>query len=60
MQALPVVGQLGRRLHLSPQRLRGHKASEIKRWFPREQVVHSTGQLVREYGQGFGFAGFVF
>jgi hypothetical protein len=27
--------------------------------FPREQVVHRPGQLVREYRQGFGFAVFV-
>ena len=60
MQALPVVGQLGGRLRLSPQRLRGNKAMEVKRLFPREHVVHGARQLVPEYRQGFGFAVFVF
>ena len=59
MQALPVVGQLDRRLRLSPQRLRSHKAIEIKRLCPREHVVHRTAQLVREHGERFGFAVFV-
>ena len=59
-QAPPVVGQLDRGLHLSPQGLRGDKALEIKRLFPREQVVHRTAQLVREYGERFGFAVLVF
>ena len=59
-QALPVVGQLDGRLRLSPQRLRGDKALEIKRLFPREHVIHGAAQLVREYGERFGFAVFVF
>ena len=60
MQALPVVGQLGGRLRLSPQRLRGNKALEIKRLFPREHVIHGARELVREDREGFGFAVFVF
>ena len=59
-QALPVVGQLGGRLCLSPQRLHGNKALEVKRLFPREHVVHGARQLVPEYRQGFGFAVLVF
>lgn len=53
-------GQLGDGLDLSPQRLRGDKTIEIKRLFPREQVVHSTPQFMREHRQGFGFAVLVF
>lgn len=60
MQALPVVGQLGSRLRLSPQRLRGNKALQIKPLFPREHGVHGAGQLVPEYRQGLGFAVVVF
>ena len=60
MQALPVVGQLGSRLPLSPQRLRRNKTLEVKRLFPREHVIHRSAQLVCEYGQRFGFAVFVF
>ena len=59
-QALPVIGQLGGGLRLSPQRLRGDKTIEIKGLFPREHVIHGPAQLVREYGQRFGFAMFVF
>jgi hypothetical protein len=59
-QALPVVGQLDGGLRLSPQRLRGDKALEVKHLFPREHVVHRTAQLVCEYGERFGFAMFVF
>ena len=59
MRALPVIGQLDDRLRLSPQRLRGHKAIQIKRLFPREHVVHGPAQLVGEHGQRFGFAVFV-
>ena len=55
-----MVGQLGDRLRLSPQGLRGHKALEVKRLFPREHVIHGAPQLVGEYGEGFGFAVFVF
>jgi hypothetical protein len=58
MSALPVVGQLGGRLPLSPQRLRSNKALEVKRLFPRAQVLHSARQLVPEDRQGFGFAVF--
>jgi hypothetical protein len=58
--ALPVVGQLGGGLRLSPQRLRGDKAIQIKGLFPREQVVHRTAQLVREYRERLGFAVFMF
>jgi len=47
-------------LHLSPQRLRGDKALEIKRLFPREHVVHGPAQLVGEYGERFRFAVFMF
>ena len=60
MQALPVVGQLGSRLRLSPQRLRGNKTLEVKRLFPREHVIHGTRELMPEDGEGFGFAVFVF
>ena len=59
-QALPVIGQLDGGLRLSPQRLRSHKALEIKRLFPREHVIHGPAQFVREYGQRFGFAMFAF
>ena len=59
-KALPGVGQLDRGLRLSPQRLRGHKALEIKRLFPREHVIHGAAQLVGEHGERFGFAVFVF
>ena len=55
-RALPFVGQLDRRLGLSPQRLRGDKALEIKRLCARAQVIHGAAQLVGEYGQRFGFA----
>jgi hypothetical protein len=34
------MSQLGHGLCLSPQRLRGHKALEIKGLFPRKHVVH--------------------
>ena len=60
MSALPVVGQLGGRLYLSPQRLRRNKALEVKRLFPREHVVHGACKLVAENRQGFSFAVFVF
>ena len=56
----PVVGQLDGGLGLSPQRLRSDKALEVKRLFPRKHVVHGAAQLVREHGQRFGFAVFVF
>ena len=58
--ALPVVGQLGGGLRLSPQRLRGYKPIQIKGLFPREHVIHGPAQLVREHGQRFGFAVFMF
>jgi len=54
------VSQLGGGLCLSPQRLRSHKALEIKRVFPREHVIHSPAQLMGEHGQRFGFAVFLF
>jgi hypothetical protein len=54
------MSQLGDGLCLSPQRLRGHKAVEIKRLFPREHVVHGPAQFVGKYGERFGFAMFVF
>ena len=50
------MSQLGHRLSLSPQRLRSHKALEIKRVFPREHVIHSPAQLMGEHGQGFSLA----
>ncbi len=56
----PCVGQLDGGLRLSPQRLRGHKALQIKRLFPREHVIHGAAQLVGEHGERFGFAVFVF
>ena len=59
-RALPSAGQLDDGLRLSPQRLRSHKALEVKRLFPREHVVHGAAQLMREYRQRFGFAVFVF
>ena len=55
-----MVGQLDDRLPLSPQRLRGDKALEVKRLFPRKHVVHSPAQLMREHRERFGFAVFVF
>ena len=54
------MGQLDDGLGLSPQQLRGHKAWEIKRLFPREHVVHGPAQLVREHREGLGFAMFMF
>ena len=54
------MGQLEDRLPLSPQRLRSDKAREVKRVFPREQVIHGAAQLVGEYGQRFGFAVLMF
>jgi hypothetical protein len=54
------VSQLGGGLGLSPQRLRGHKAVEIKRLCPREQVIHGAPQLMREHGERFRFAVCVF
>ena len=60
MRALPSVGQLDHGLRLSPQRLRSHKAVEIKRLFPRAHVVHGPAQLVGEHGEGFGFTVLVF
>ena len=59
-RALPFVGQLDRRLGLSPQRLRGDKALQIKPLFPREQVIHGPAQLVGEDRERFGFAVLVF
>ena len=60
MKAQPVVGQLDGRLRLSPQRLRGHKALQVKRLFPRKHVVHGPRQFLRQHGERFGFAVFVF
>ena len=60
LKVRPLRGQLDGRLRLSPQRLRGDKALESKRLFPREHVVHGAAQLVGEYRQRFGFAMFVF
>ena len=54
------MSQLDHGLCLSPQRLRSHKAVEIKRLFPREHVIHGPAQFVGEDGQRFGFAVFVF
>ena len=54
------MSQLGDGLCLSPQRLRGHKAVESKRVFPREHVIHGAPQLVGEHSERFGFAVFVF
>ena len=59
MQALPVVGQLGGRLPLSSQWLRGHKALEVERLLPCVHVVHGAGQLGPEYHQGLSFAVYV-
>jgi hypothetical protein len=59
-KAQPSLSQLGGRLYLSPQRVRGDKACEGRRWFPREHGVHRAAQLVGEHGQGFGFAVFAF
>ena len=54
------MSQLDYGLCLSPQRLRSHKALQIKRLFPREHVIHGPAQLVGEHGERFGFAVFVF
>lgn len=59
-RALPVVGQLDRGLRLSPQGLRGDKALEIKRLFPRQHVIHGARQLLRQHGERFGFAVLMF
>ena len=56
----PPGGQLDGRLCLSPQWLRGDKASEVKRVFSREQVIHGPAQLVGKNSQRFRFAVFVF
>ena len=53
------MGQLASGLRLSPQGLRGDNALQSNRLFPREQVIHGSAQLVREYGERFGFAVFV-
>jgi len=60
LKALPSVGQLDHGLSLSPQRLRRNKTLEVKRLFPREQVIHGTAQLVGEHGECFGFTVLVF
>ena len=60
LKAFPVIGQLDGGLRLSPQRLRGHKAIEVKGLFPREHVIHRSAQLVCEYRERFGFAVFAF
>jgi len=57
--ALPVIGQLDGGRRLSPQRLRSHKTLQVKRLFPREQVIHGAPQLVRKDRERFGFAMFV-
>jgi len=54
-KALPVCGPVDRGLRLSPQRLRGQQAIEVKGLFPREHVSTRPAQLVREYGERFGF-----
>ena len=60
LKVRPLRGQLDGRLGLSPQRLRGDKALQIKRLFPREHVVHGAAQLMGEDGERFGFAVFMF
>ena len=59
-QARPEVGQLERRLGLSPQLGRGDKALQIERLLPRQHRIDSARQFVREHGEGFGLAVFVF
>ena len=54
-KALPVVGQLDRGLHLSPQRLRSHKTIEVKRVFLRAHVVHGPAELVGAHRERCGF-----
>ena len=54
------MSQLGGGLCLSPQRVRGDKALQIKRVFPRAHVIHGPTRLVRESGERFGFAVLVF
>ena len=60
MRALPLGGQLDHRLRLSPQGLRGDKALQIKRLVPREHVIPGARELLRQHGERFGFAVFVF
>ena len=60
LKVRPIGGQLDGRLGLSPQRLRGDKALQIKRLFPREHVIHGPTQLMGEHGERFGFAVFLF
>ena len=60
LKVRPLSGQLDNRLCLSPQRLRSHKAVEIKRLCPREQVIHGPAQLVGENSQRLSFAVLVF
>ena len=54
------MSQVGYRLPLSPQRVRRHKALESKRVFPREHVIHSPTQFVREDRERFSLAVLVF
>ena len=60
IQALPVVGQLGGRLRLSPQGLGGHEACKVKRLCPRAQVIPGPRSLMGEHGEGFTLAVFAF
>jgi hypothetical protein len=54
------VGQLDGGLPLSPQRLRSDKTLEVKRVFPRAQVIPGPAQLVREYRERFSVVVLVF
>lgn len=54
------MGPLARGLWLSPQRLRGDKAVEVKRVFARKHVVHGATELVCEDRERLGFAVLVF
>ena len=54
------MNQLDGRLGLAPQRVRGHQAVEIKRLFPRAQVIHGAPSLVSEPSARFSLAMCVF
>ena len=54
------MSQVGDGLYLSPQGLRSHNALQIKRVFPRAQVIHDASQLVGEHPERCGLAMLVF
>ena len=53
-------GQLGGGLPRSPQRLRAHKALQVKRLVSREHEIHGPGHLLGQHGERLAFAVFTF